>query len=164
MEILKRRFAELIKDVSPSEISELEQSLIEEGMPESKVKRLYDVHVEMFKQSLNEQTIPHASPGHPVHTFMMENRESEKIMDEIYALINKISGPLNNEIFMNNKEQLEDAITKLSEIDKHYLRKENQLFPLLESHDVAGPTRVMWAIHDDIRTNIKNVKQHILLN
>ncbi|MHB1389665.1 MAG: DUF438 domain-containing protein [Thermoleophilia bacterium] len=44
---------------------------------------------------------------------------------------------------------------RLADIDLHYLRKENQLFPLLEEHDVSGPSQVMGALHDDIRGAIK---------
>ncbi len=53
MEILRTRFAKLVKDVSPTEISRLEQSLIDEGLPEEEVKRLCDVHVEVFRHSLD---------------------------------------------------------------------------------------------------------------
>ena len=48
MSILKRRFHDLIKDIDPSEIARMEQRLMDEGMPESEVKRLCDVHVEVF--------------------------------------------------------------------------------------------------------------------
>ena len=43
----------------------------------------------------------------------------------------------------------------------HYLRKENQLFPFLEQHGVEGPSKVMWAIHDDIRALIKQARAAI---
>ena len=90
MNVLKKMFRELIKDVDPSEISKMEQTLIDEGMPESEVKRLCDVHVEIFKESLEKQEIPEAPPGHPVHTFMKENREAEKIMDDIEEICERI--------------------------------------------------------------------------
>ena len=34
-------------------------------------------------------------------------------------------------------------------MNSHYLRKEHQLFPFLEAHGVEGPSKVMWALHDD---------------
>jgi hypothetical protein len=52
-------------------------------------------------------------------------------------------------------------VERLAEVDKHYLRKENQLFPFLEDHGVEGPSKVMWAIHDDIRALIKQARQKI---
>lgn len=163
-EILKERFAELVKDVSASEISEMEQSLIDEGMPESEIKRLCDVHVEVFKQSLEEQKKPDTEPGHPVHTFMLENRETEKIVKQLNKIVEKIGETSDKNIFDEQKKNFKEVVEQLSEIDLHYLRKENQLFPLLEAHDVSGPTQVMWELHDDIRTLLKQVKTHILKN
>ena len=49
-------------------------------------------------------------------------------------------------------------LDRLLEVDKHYLRKENQLFPFLEKHGVEGPSKVMWAIHDDIRALLKQAR------
>ena len=75
----KERFRELIKDVAPWEIGKMEQTLIKEGLPESEVKRLCSVHVEVFKESLDQKAVPGLPAGHPVHTLMRENREAERI-------------------------------------------------------------------------------------
>jgi len=158
MDILKKRFAELIKNVTPSEISDMEQSLIDEGMPESEIKRLCDVHVEVFKQSLEKQKRPEMDPGHPVHTFMLENRETEKILHQLDSILEKLGGSPDKKIFEKYKKNLEKVIDTLSHINIHYLRKENQLFPALEAHGLSGPTQVMWGIHDDVRATLKNVK------
>jgi DUF438 domain-containing protein len=55
-------------------------------------------------------------------------------------------------------EQLERARERLRELqayEKHYLRKENLLFPYLEKRGFSGPSSVMWAIHDDVRAGWK---------
>jgi DUF438 domain-containing protein len=161
MEKLKLTFQKLIQDVSPSEIANMEQNLIDEGMPESEVKRLCDVHVAVFKEALEQHEIPDALPGHPVHTFMKENRASEEIMDQIEALVGKMGTPPNEEIYKGCQKDLGVLIDRLSKINIHYLRKENQLFPLLEAHDISGPSQVMWAIHDDIRALIKTAQRSI---
>jgi hypothetical protein len=161
MESLKRRFRKLIQDVSPSEIANMEQKLIEEGIPESEVKRLCDVHVAVFKESLDKQEIPGAPVGHPVHTFMQENRAAEGIMDKIDELLNKIGTPPNEESFKSSQKDLVELVDSLSKIDLHYLRKENQLFPLLEAHNISGPSQVMWTIHDDIRASIKKAQNQL---
>jgi DUF438 domain-containing protein len=54
-----------------------------------------------------------------------------------------------------------NLLDRLSKIDLHYLKKENQLFPLLEAHDISGPSQVMWAIHDDIRTQLKTARAQL---
>jgi DUF438 domain-containing protein len=40
------------------------------------------------------------------------------------------------------------------DVDKHYRRKENLLFPFLEKHNVTGPPTVMWGKHDEIRQQL----------
>ena len=161
MEKLKERFRQLIQDVSPSEIANMEQRLMEEGLPEGEVKRLCDVHVAVFKEALERQEIPGAPVGHPVHTFMLENRASEEIMDQIEEVLNNIGTPPDETAFKENRSDLQILLERLSQIDRHYLRKENQLFPLLEAHDISGPSQVMWAIHDDIRALIKDAKEKL---
>ncbi len=155
LEILRQRFAELVKDVSASEIAEIEQSLIDEGLPEEEVKRLCDVHVDVFRHSLDEQEVPRPPDGHPIHTLMVENRASENIMAEIEALIGEPS------TLGEHMGDLGVLVERLGEIEKHYLRKENQLFPRLEAKGMSGPSQVMWAIHDDIRAVLKKANAQI---
>ena len=161
MEILRKRFADLVEDVSATEIAEIEQSLIAEGLPESEVKRLCDVHVEVFKHALDDQDVPRTPAGHPVHTFMVENRANENLIKNIEDLLSELAAKPGKDVIVENRDKLSNLIEKLWLINKPYLRKENQLFPKLESYNVSGPTQVMWAIHDDIRMEIKNARKLI---
>ncbi len=146
---LKQRFLSLIRDVAPSEIANMEQRLIDEGMPEEEVKRLCDVHVEVFKESLEDKVVPGLPAGHPVHTYMLENRAAEKIILKLQA-IHDIG---------KEKGTLVSGLKELSKINLHYTRKENQLFPILEVHGISGPSKVMWALHDDIRKMMKDANE-----
>lgn len=161
MAILKRRFHELIRDIDATEIAKMEQKLMEEGMPETEIKRLCDVHVEVFKESLGSQEVPSAPPGHPVYTFMKENRTAERIVQEIKTILEKLCDTPEKETFRQQKKPLLGLIDQLADINLHYLRKENQLFPVLELHGISGPSEVMWAIHDDIRQTLKYSRAQI---
>ena len=158
LEEQKRRFAELIKDIRPTEISEMEQKLIEEGLPEAEVKRLCDVHVQVFKESLEGQPLPSAIPGHPLHTLTEENRALEKILAEFRGLLDRIKPEDGGVTLAKLRDEAESALEDLAQVEKHYLKKENQLFPVLESKGVSGPSKVMWAIHDDIRMMIREFR------
>jgi DUF438 domain-containing protein len=158
LEEQKKRFADLIRDVSPTEISEMEQKLIEEGLPEEEVKRLCDVHVQVFKESLEGQPLPSAIPGHPLHTLAAENRALEKLLVEFRGLLDRID-PRDGGVSLEKiRDQLASALDELAQVEKHYLKKENQLFPILELRGVSGPSKVMWAIHDDIRMMIREFR------
>ncbi|NLL15235.1 MAG: DUF438 domain-containing protein [Fibrobacter sp.] len=154
IESVKSRFRELIKDTDASEISKMEEALIAEGMASEEVKRLCDVHVQVFKESLEEKDAPAVPEGHPVHTFMLENRTSEEIMNKIGHICSSLSQDASDD-FGNFTQELQELVSSLMKIDIHYLRKENQLFPYLEKIDISGPTQVMWALDDDIRKMLK---------
>jgi DUF438 domain-containing protein len=159
MEVLKQRFRDLIQGVEAPEIAKMEQELMDEGLPAEEIKRLCDVHVEIFKEALEEQDRPEPPLGHPIHTFMKENRASEKIMSDTSMLIGLLGHPPRPEAFKEHHQKLGKLIEQLSEINTHYTRKENQLFPMLEAHHFTGPSQVMWSIHDDIRAHMKQARE-----
>jgi DUF438 domain-containing protein len=159
MAVLKQRFSQLISGVEATEIAKMEQALMDEGLPAEEIKRLCDVHVEIFKEALEEQDRPEPPLGHPIHTFMKENRASEKVMSETSMLMGRIGQPPRPEAFQEHNQALGPLIERLSEIDIHYTRKENQLFPMLEAHHFTGPSQVMWSIHDDIRAGLKQARE-----
>ncbi len=159
MEVLKQRFKDLIQGVEAPEIAKIEQELMNEGMPAEEIKRLCDVHVEIFKEALEEQDRPQPPLGHPIHTYMKENRTSEKIISDISILMGLLGQPPAPEAFEQHRPALGELIKQLSEINTHYTRKENQLFPMLEAHHFTGPSQVMWSIHDDIRTRMKQARE-----
>ena len=51
--------------------------------------------------------------------------------------------------------QVRSNLHKLYDVDKHYRRKENLIFPFLEKHGITGPPTVMWGKHDQIRELLK---------
>lgn len=91
LEELKARFAKLIQNVSASEIAEMEDRLIAEGMPPEEVKRLCDVHVAVFKEALEQQESPDSLPGHPVHTFRLENTAIQKVVESLKETLEQLA-------------------------------------------------------------------------
>jgi DUF438 domain-containing protein len=158
VEVLRKRFADLVHGVSGSEIAAMEQELIAEGLPEEEVKRLCDIHVQVFKDSLEENPAPSSVPGHPLHTLSEENRALEKIIAETRAVLAGLPYSANAADWSGDRRKLLALLEALAQVEKHYLRKENQLFPVLEARGISGPSKVMWAIHDDIRAHLKDFR------
>lgn len=152
---VKARFEELIKGISPTEISEMEQALLMEGMPLGEIQKLCDVHAAVFKGSIEEihrPQKPEEVPGHPVHTFKMENRQLEALIDKrIKPHLEDLRNTGSQDIIV---KLIEDFKT-LWEIDKHYSRKENLLFPFMEKYGITAPPKVMWGVDDEIRSAVK---------
>lgn len=155
VEEVKQRFLDLATEVDSTEIARMEQELIEGGLPQEEIKKLCDVHVEVFKESLDKKDDLGAPPGHPVHTFMKENELLEVYIAALNSLVDEVDGGDTEVLFSKKRDNMKNLIGYISKINFHYLRKENQLFPFLEKYEVSGPSQVMWALHDDIRKMIK---------
>ena len=161
VEEVKPRFEELIQDVEATEIAAMEQKLIEGGVPDTEVKRLCDVHVQVFADALAGHEPISVPAGHPLDTFQRENQALLQVTASLRKVAEAVGEPPEGAAWARLKGALADTVERLAEVDKHYLRKENQLFPFLEDHGVEGPSKVMWSIHDDIRDLIKQARQTI---
>ncbi len=155
VEDVRQRFEELIRGISATEIAEMEQALIREGMPIENIQKLCDVHAAVFKGSFEEihrPGKPEETPGHPVHTFKLENRRIERLINkEIKPKLEQLKVEEDIELL----DQLITDFQRLLEIDKHYARKENLIFPYLEKYGITAPPKVMWGVDDEIRTGVK---------
>jgi DUF438 domain-containing protein len=162
VEEVKPRFEELIQDVEATEIAAMEQKLIEGGVPDTEVKRLCDVHVQVFADALAGHEPISVPAGHPLDTFQRENQALLQVTASLRKVAEAVGEPPDGAAWARLKGALSDTVERLAAVDKHYLRKENQLFPFLEEHGVEGPSKVMWSIHDDIRDLIKQARQTIV--
>ncbi|MHA1907871.1 MAG: DUF438 domain-containing protein [Candidatus Thorarchaeota archaeon] len=143
LEPLQKEFKEILVDVSATEIAEMEQSLISSGeLTAKQVTALCDLHVQVFKESLDVQDAPESKPGHPIHTYMSENKEAQKLID----ILKENPGDVN-------------TLNELKKLIVHYKRLQNQLFPILEKAEITGPSTVMWAKQDEIRDMMTNVNE-----
>jgi DUF438 domain-containing protein len=156
-EAVKKQLIRLMGQVPYSDIVEVEQELISEGLPQEEVLKLCDIHSAALKGAIDHSGAKTAPAGHPVHTFIEENRalqweisSLEKLYDKISKL-NKKGNP--GEVF----KEMQLHFNSLMDVEKHYQRKENLLFPFLEKHGVTGPPTVMWGKHDETRELLKGV-------
>jgi uncharacterized protein len=156
LEEAQREFEAVAGGASPEEIAEMEQELIRGGMPVESIHRLCDVHVNVFRQSLDGQDALTLPAGHPIHTYMAENRAIEQSANRWAAVCRRV-----DDTVPPTREEFASALKDLAQAEVHYTRKENQLFPALERHGFTGPSQVMWGVHDDIRKQIKSVRASI---
>ncbi|MBM9612878.1 DUF438 domain-containing protein [Desulfobulbus rhabdoformis] len=152
---LQEKFAQTVGDITPDEIASLEQTLVQEGLPETEIKKMCHLHAALFKEALDGQETPAMPSGHPVHTFMEENRQAKEVLAELHAELKKIGEKPGETVWSFVVGQLRFLVQELAGIHVHYVRKENQLFPLLEQHGLSAPGKVMWEVHDDIRRQLR---------
>jgi hypothetical protein len=140
---LKGRFRAVLDHAGAAEISAMESELMAEGMPEQEIRRMCELHVAVFRDTLEQRPSPHTVPGHPVHTFMRENRA-------ILGLV----GAYRAAVAAGDAAAALAAHARLAAVDAHYKRKEYLVFPFLEKAGVIAPPKVMWGVDDSIREQL----------
>jgi DUF438 domain-containing protein len=155
-EEIKERFREVFKNVSPQEIAQVEEELIKEGMPAEEIKRFCDVHIAMFRESLDQAgTI--APPGQPIHILMEEHKILLRYAEDFAATTKRIKSENKSESSTDQIRNLNRIAGHFKDSENHYLREENILFPYLEKHGITQPPAMMWMEHNQIREIKKNI-------
>lgn len=156
VEAVKAEFKKEFGEVSTEEISEIEKALIKEGLPVEEVQRLCDVHASIFEGSVTEIHKRHSEEiiGHPINVLKEENKAIEKVINE--EILPHLASYMEKED-KTSMLLLRVGLDRLAEVDIHYKRKENLIFPYLEKHGVTAPPRVMWGVDDEIRADIKEL-------
>jgi hypothetical protein len=143
-----------LQQIPYGEVVEVEQELISEGLPETEVLKLCDVHGEVLEGHIDQSGARVVPEGHPVDVFTKENRELLKVTDKAQMLIGTLNS-VNEEDFKEYALKILSCFNDLMDVDKHYKRKEYLVFPFLEKYEVTGPPKVMWGKHDEIREQLK---------
>ncbi|MBI4655919.1 MAG: DUF438 domain-containing protein [Elusimicrobia bacterium] len=144
----KMLFEEKIGEVTSNEIFEIEQALIKDGISPDEIKKFCNVHALLFESSIKTKLSDTNNPNHPVSLFKLENREIEKILASIKDAAKEGSHA--------KAEILKNLLLKLKEVEIHYARKEQVLFPHLEKIGFYGPSKVMWGKDNEIRELLRN--------
>ena len=88
--------------------------------------------------------------NHPIKIYLKEN-----------ILIKDFLEKLKNISIHDDFEMFFNIFNNLCEIEKHYVRKENQLFPFIEKYGWNTTTQYMWTFHDQIREEFKEIRAKI---
>jgi uncharacterized protein len=151
---IKAEIRQAMGQVPYDDVVRVEQELIAEGLPQEEVVRLCDLHAAVLDGSIDQSGAKTAPPGHPVHTFKEENRALEREIAVYEDLARKAMAGESGSV-QDLYHALIQLFNRLMDVNKHYQRKENLVFPFLEKHGITGPPAVMWAKHDETRALMK---------
>jgi len=153
-ETVRQELLVSLSNIPYGEVIEVEQELIEEGLPQEEVLDLCDAHSAVLQGNVDlsaSKTIPE---GHPVDTLLEENKALKRLSDIATEELLSIKYR-NGADFKEAILRIRGAFNQLMDVDKHYQRKEYLIFPYLEKAGITGPPKVMWGKHDEIRDQIK---------
>ncbi len=137
LEPVKEQFARIVKELTPIDISTIEQELVNEGISPDSIMLMCDVHLDMFKKAIVDDEID-VEPWHPLHILMEEHKDILNMLGKFRKAQDSIKA-------------VKGLGYYLKEVEKYFLKEENCLFPYLEKHNMVQPPQIMWKEHDQIR-------------
>ncbi|MBM3435103.1 MAG: DUF438 domain-containing protein [Bacteroidetes bacterium] len=156
-DLVREQLIRLMSKIPYGEVVEVEQALISEGiLSDEEVLKFCDLHTQALEGHIDQSSAKEIPIGHPVDVFVHENSELKKVIEKCEELFKEIeiaeSTEKVGEIFLG----LHQHFNSLMDVDKHYQRKENLLFPYLEKLGITGPPNVMWGKHDEVREMLRS--------
>ena len=150
-------YEDTIESVRPYDVLVVEDVLLGEGASVTKIKSEIEPVLKLVGPALEEFDWDRPDRGHPVDNFLRENRAVESHLTELTRLAEKIEGAESAPLTAIGEVQTH--IEALADVETHFVRKENELFPHLEAHwKHDKPLGVMWSIHDDIRSTRSSIE------
>jgi DUF438 domain-containing protein len=150
---------EFIHTVVPDDFIPLFDEIIQQGKPMEDIKTLTNKLLNIFHIPINDFKRLVPPSGSFLDVLEQNNREMEQVLDEIRPVFKAFVKDADNAAL---RDELSRLFGKLEIFAKHYIIKENVLFPVIEK---AWPDyrclQIMWSFHDDIRRNIKSVLEQL---
>ncbi|MFZ1038590.1 MAG: DUF438 domain-containing protein [Candidatus Bathyarchaeia archaeon] len=154
---VKEKFKQILKDTSSEDIAKIEQELVKEGMPREELQRLCDVHLAVFGEQLEKHELQ-TPPGHPISILMEEHKILTQRAERLGILAKMIEEACDVVYVGDVLTEVQGIVKDFVDAEKHYLREENVLFPMLEKHGITEPPAIMWMEHNQIRDIKKRLR------
>ncbi len=148
---VRAKIEQLLPDLDYSDVFTAEMQLIQEGIPPQSIQQLCDAHTRLLRAQLDRQQVIEVPVGHPLHTFLQENRELRRVTAQIRHLVQQLETLPDEQDATEQVHAIQKLMNELTDVHKHYLRKEYLLFPYFEKNNLMGPPTVMWGKHDEAR-------------
>jgi DUF438 domain-containing protein len=157
--VLKNKFREVLREVSPFEIPLIEQELIKEGFSVNDILKLCDLHVELFREFLESRELVDVPKGHPLDYLLRENewilKQTEVLGVYAQALLNARS-PSEASSYT---ESTRLVLRELRKIRLHYRKIQMLIFPYLERRGLIAVPRVLWGREDQVLVKLRNLTE-----
>lgn len=150
LELAKEEMITSVKSVTAQEFAICEQYLQQYGITDDELAERMDEILQIFDGILTSNKID-VKLGHPIRTYLEEGKAIRNVLIEAKNILNKK--------FIKN--QWAEVYDKLEEINIHFSRKQNQLYPALEGKGFDKPSKVMWTLENNIKDIIKKAKEYL---
>jgi len=153
---VKEKFKQVLEGVSSEDIARIEQELVREGLPRDELFKLCDVHLAVFRDQLEKQPLQ-IPLGHPINILMEEHKVLQQHAERLGIIADVIASASDTAHIGDALTELQHIVQDFQDAEKHYLREENALFPIIEKHGITEPPAIMWMEHNQIRERKKQL-------
>lgn len=144
-----------LKKIPYEDVLIAEQELIADGVPIEKMLELCDLHSFALEGVITPNTKP-LDEFHPVSILKKENLAFKREIEMLNVLFGKCLKTPDNKAAESCVNKMHGHFNNLMDIEKHFTRKEQLIFPFLEKYGITGPSTVMWGKDDQIRKKLKD--------
>ena len=141
---VKKEAEDVLKGLTPLEVIQIEQALVNEGFSEEEIHNLCDIHMELFSEALMKTTL-NLPEWHPLTILMKEHSNTISFLASAYEDIKK------SDNYESAYSIAGRVVEFLMDSGVHYDREENILFPEIQKRGIVEPPKIMWKEHDQIR-------------
>jgi len=155
-EDVRGQLKNLIAEVDASEIAAMEQQLMADGMSSEEVRSMCDLHADVLKEVMAKPCPSMPLPaGHPIEHFKAENAALQAAITTTRLRVLSLASLADGVTPKAERLSVLEAFQPLMDVEKHYRRKEQLVFSVLERHGTSGPSKVMWGKDDEVRELLK---------
>lgn len=150
-------YEEDVLSVTPEETMVLVDHIMEQESDLDSVKVLVSKLMNTFAKSLKNHAKRFREGNEYIAEMVMENKNIDTILSSIRPQLVLLNA---NQDDTAARDLLISYMNDLTAANQHYIDKENILFPAVERYvHEHRCVQLMWSIHDDIRTSIKQITQ-----
>ena len=151
-------YQQVLETISPMEAMQVFDLLLQTEFTTEELKPHVGKIMNVFYKSLASFKVEKPSKSHFLSLLALENREVEKILNQIKPLL-KLYFDENVDNELEIKRQLIGLFSQLKAYELHYIKKEIILFPYIEKcFPQYRCLQLMWSFHDDYRKNLKSIE------
>lgn len=148
LEEAKKFMKEKIKILKPYEIALAEQELKKFSKDECKKEHIQEMLI--LYEDILDRSIPKLNENHPIMKYYLENKKLKELLVESEKYAKE-----------GNLDKLYNLYNRIYKWKIHLVRKQNQLYSVLERKGFDRPTTTMWVLDDFLVDEMKKMLELI---
>lgn len=142
----RKQLKENVGQIKPYHIAYIEQNLMDNAPDDECLRVDMKMTLSLLRDVLDTSRPEDLPADHPIMCYYRENDEMRKVL---LAVEDLVQYPL-------IKNQWLELYDRLKEYTKHFARKQNQLYSMLERKGFDKPSTTMWMFDDIVRDEIRD--------